>query len=83
MFRLANLLLFDPDTLSPANAFYEDMGLISLEDVEFVLEVEEEFGISIPDPDAEGWPTLGIFIDYVQRQLDEAAPGQITGTSLP
>lgn len=45
--------------------FVEDLGADSLDTVELVMSFEEEFGIEIPDEDAEGMETVGDAIDYL------------------
>jgi acyl carrier protein len=47
-------------------SFIDDLGADSLGIVELVMALEEEFGISIPDEDAEGIRTVGDAISYVQ-----------------
>ena len=48
---LANSLSIDADTITEASSFSEDLGIDSLDIVELLMNVEEEFGVSIePDP---------------------------------
>ena len=47
-------------------SFIDDLGADSLGIVELVMALEEEFGISIPDEDAEGIKTVGDAVAYVQ-----------------
>ena len=48
---LANSLSIDADTITEASRFSEDLGIDSLDIVELLMNVEEEFGVSIePDP---------------------------------
>jgi acyl carrier protein len=49
-------------------AFVEDMGADSLDVVELVMELEEEFEIQIPDDQAEKIKTVGEAIDYIERE---------------
>lgn len=49
-------------------AFIEDMGADSLDIVELVMELEEEFDITIPDDQAEKIKTVGEAIDYIERE---------------
>lgn len=48
--------------------FVEDLGADSLDAVELVMAVEEEFGIEIPDEDAEKITTFGEAVEYVSRR---------------
>ena len=46
-------------------AFVDDLGADSLDIVELVMALEEEFGISIPDEDAENIKTVGNAVAYI------------------
>ena len=48
--------------------FQEDVGADSLDIVELVMELEEEFEITIPDDQAEKIKTVGEAIDYIERE---------------
>ena len=48
--------------------FVEDLGADSLDTVELVMAFEEEFGIEIPDEDAEQMQTVGQAIKYLQEK---------------
>ena len=47
--------------------FVNDLGADSLDTVELIMELEEEFGIEIPDEDAEKITTVGAAVDYVEK----------------
>jgi acyl carrier protein len=47
-------------------SFIDDLGADSLGIVELVMALEEEFGISIPDEDAENIKTVGDAVSYIQ-----------------
>ena len=51
--------------------FIEDLGADSLDTVELVMAFEEEFGIEIPDEDAEKITTVGTAISYLKDKVDE------------
>lgn len=55
----------EADEILPDSNFVEDLGVDSLDKVEIVLAVEEEFGIDIPDADAERLRTVQNLVDYV------------------
>ena len=59
-----------PDQVTPEAKFIEDLGADSLDTVELVMALEEEFGIEVPDEDAEKMTTVGEAIRYVE---DKAA----------
>jgi acyl carrier protein len=62
---LCKRLGLSPDRLAFSSSFVEDMGADSLDLVELVMALEEEFGIGIPDEDAENIQTVGDAIDYI------------------
>ena len=59
--------------LSSDASFVEDLGADSLDTVELVMALEEEFGLEIPDEDAEKITTIQQAIDYIESHLKEAA----------
>lgn len=58
----------------PANdaSFVDDLGADSLDTVELVMALEEEFGMEIPDEDAEKITTIQQAIEYIESHLREA-----------
>jgi acyl carrier protein len=48
--------------------FTNDLGADSLDTVELIMELEKEFGVSIPDEDAETISTVGAAISYIQSK---------------
>lgn len=59
------------EQLTRSTAFIEDLGADSLDLVELIMELEEEFEITIPDEQAEKIKTVGEAIDYIQKELDK------------
>ena len=59
----------NPEQVTPTASFIEDLGADSLDIVELVMELEEEFEITIPDEQAEKIKTVGEAIDYIEREL--------------
>ena len=55
-----------PDQVTPDAKFIEDLGADSLDTVELVMALEEEFGNEIPDEDAEKLQSVGDVIKYVE-----------------
>lgn len=53
----------------PAATFVDDLGADSLDQVELIMAMEEEFDLSIPDEDAETITTVQNAIAYVQKAL--------------
>jgi acyl carrier protein len=54
----------------PAASFIDDLGADSLDIVELVMAMEEEFDIEIPDDDAEKIQTIGDAVTYVKDRLE-------------
>ncbi len=59
------------DQVTPEAKFIEDLGADSLDQVELVMALEEEFGPDIPDEDAEKLTTVGAAIAYVESKSQE------------
>ncbi|HHF1357089.1 TPA: acyl carrier protein [Haemophilus influenzae] len=55
------------EDIKPEASFVEDLGADSLDTVELVMALEEEFDIEIPDEEAEKITTVQSAIDYVQN----------------
>ena len=55
-----------PEQVVPAAKFIEDLGADSLDTVELVMALEEEFGHEIPDEEAEKLQTVGDVIKYIE-----------------
>jgi acyl carrier protein len=53
--------------VTPEAKFIDDLGADSLDTVELVMALEEEFGVEIPDEDAEKITTVQQAISYVQE----------------
>lgn len=56
--------------VTPASSFVDDLGADSLDTVELVMALEEEFGCEIPDEQAEKISTVQQAIDYINSQLN-------------
>ena len=59
----------DEDTIKTDAHFVNDLGADSLDTVELIMEFEEEFGIEIPDEDAENITTVGSAVNYIEKVL--------------
>lgn len=58
----------DPERVKPEASFIDDLGADSLDIVELVMAMEEEFGIEIPDSDAEKLRTVSDVQNYLQSK---------------
>ena len=61
---IADVLNVDPEEITMTTTFMDDLGADSLDIVELVMALEEEFDIEIPDSDAEKVVTVGDVVDY-------------------
>ncbi|GAB4285253.1 MAG: acyl carrier protein [Coriobacteriia bacterium] len=62
---IVDQLNVDEDDVTLEASFIDDLGADSLDIVELVMALEESFGISIPDEEAENIKTVGDAVDYV------------------
>ncbi len=65
---IVNELGVEAEKVTPEASFVEDLGADSLDTVELVMAFEEEFGIDIPDEDAEQLRTVGDAIKYMSER---------------
>ena len=59
----------DAGEVNPEASFIDDLGADSLDTVELIMAFEEEFGIEIPDEDAEKLTTVGKALEYLSSKL--------------
>lgn len=59
----------DVEAVKPEASFTEDLGADSLDVVEFIMEMEDTFGLEIPDEDAEKLRTVGDAVAYIEATL--------------
>jgi acyl carrier protein len=64
-------LSVNADDVVPEAKFIEDLGADSLDTVELVMALEEEFGLDIPDEEAEKIRTVGDAIAYINEKQQE------------
>lgn len=63
---IVDKLTVDENEVTPTAEFSKDLGADSLDTVELIMEFEKEFGITIPDADAEKISTVGDAISYIE-----------------
>ena len=66
---IAEKLSVDLDEIVPEASFVDDLGADSLDLVELIMSMEEEFDVEIPDEDAEKLVTVKDALDYVNKHL--------------
>ncbi len=62
---IADKLGVDPAKITEEAKFVEDLGADSLDTVELIMQLEDEFNLEIPDEDAEKLLTVGAVIEYI------------------
>ena len=60
----------DDNKITKEARFVEDLGADSLDTVELIMDFEEEFGVEIPDEDAEKLTTVTIALDYIDSKVN-------------
>ena len=63
---VCNQLRVNKDDVTSNSSFVEDLGADSLDTVELVMAFEEEFGLEIPDDEAENITTIKSAVDWIQ-----------------
>jgi len=58
----------NPEQATETASFIEDLGADSLDTVELVMAFEEEFGVEVPDEDAEKLQTVGDVVKYIEEK---------------
>jgi acyl carrier protein len=63
-------LSVEEDDVTADASFFDDLGADSLDIVELVMALEDQFGISIPDEDAESIKTVGDAVEYIASNME-------------
>ena len=80
---IAEQLGVKPEEVTDQAKFVDDLGADSLDTVELLMELEEEFDINIPDDAAEKIQTVGQAIDHIQDAVDGSGGPEQTPDELP
>lgn len=59
----------EEEKISLEASFVDDLGADSLDTVELIMQLEEEFGIEIPDEDAEKMTTVAAAVEYIDAKV--------------
>jgi len=59
----------EEEDVKPESSFVDDLGADSLDTVELVMALEEEFSVEIPDEDAEKITTVQSAVDYIKDKM--------------
>ena len=68
---IAEQLGVKAEDVTPQASFIDDLGADSLDTVELVMALEEEFSIEIPDEDAEKMRTVSEAIKYIEEKVSQ------------
>ncbi len=68
---VADKLSISEEQVTEEASFIDDLGADSLDTVELVMALEDEFNLDIPDDEAEKLTTVGKAMDYVLARLDQ------------
>jgi acyl carrier protein len=66
---VAEKLNIEEKNVSASSRFQEDLGADSLDIVELLMEIEEEFGVNISDEESERLKTVGDAVKYITAKL--------------
>lgn len=61
----------DEKAVTKDASFIDDLGAESLDVIEIIMRLEEEFGIEIPDEDAENINTVGELVKYIEEKISQ------------
>lgn len=67
---IADQLGVSVDQIKPESKFVDDLGADSLDVVELIMAFEEEFGVEIPDEDAEKISTVQDVLNYIKQKQE-------------
>jgi acyl carrier protein len=77
---IAEQLGVKPEEVKPEASFIDDLGADSLDTVELVMALEEEFGIEIPDEEAEKLVTVGDALKYIETKATQKGKDTASGS---
>ena len=66
---LAQQFEIDPETITPDTNLFDDLGADSLDVVELIMSLEDEYGITIPDDAAADLVTVGKIAEYLEKVI--------------
>lgn len=77
---IAEQLGVKPEEVKPEASFIDDLGADSLDTVELVMALEEEFGVEIPDEEAEKLITVGDALKYINEKAAQKGKDAPSGS---
>lgn len=67
--RISDDVGIEESDITAESTFRDDLGFDSLDDVEVIMSIEEEFDIEIADDEAQRFNTVGELVPYVERLI--------------
>jgi len=67
---IANKIQVDEDKITPETSLMKDLEADSLDAVDIIMGIEEEFGIEIPDSAAEAFENVGDIAKFVESKIE-------------
>ena len=67
---LADQLNIDEEEITMGSSFIDDLGADSLDIVDLIMTIEEEFDIEIPEDEVESIATVGAAVDYIKANAN-------------
>lgn len=67
---VSNILGVDVDEVTMEASFMDDLGADSLDVVELIMDLQDEFSLEIPDEDAEKILTVGDVVNYIKEHTN-------------
>ncbi len=68
---LAEQLRLDPDRITADAEIIADLGADSLDVLQLLMTIEDEYGVKIPDEELENFRTVGDIVEYVEANFEE------------
>ena len=68
---LSEQLNIDEDAITPEVSFKDDLGADSLDVLQLLMTIEDEYGVKIPDEELENFHTVGDIVEYVEANFEE------------
>ena len=68
---LAEQLSADQETMTMETKIAEELGADSLDLVDLLMSIEDEFGVEIPDEEVENLHTIGDVVNYISKNCDQ------------
>ena len=68
---IINVLGIDKEKVKIETKIVDDLGADELDSIEIIMELEGEYGITIPDEDAEKLATVGDLVTYIESKINK------------